>query len=65
MNDQFYHLYTKGNTTNKHYISLFAPNERVGGYDNYVGTFKLNYDNLMMLGNIDKIRKTDNNSNTS
>jgi hypothetical protein len=27
------------------HISLFAPNERIGGYDNYVGTFRLNYDN--------------------
>ena len=24
-----YHLYTKGNTTNKHYISLFAPHEKL------------------------------------
>lgn len=40
-----YHLYKKSNIPGKHYISLFAPNERVGGYDNYVGTFRLNYDN--------------------
>ena len=39
-----YHLYHK-KELNKHYISLFAPNERVGGHDNYVGTFRLNYDN--------------------
>lgn len=40
-----YHLYTKSNTANKYYISLFAPHEKIGGMENYVGTFKLNYDN--------------------
>jgi len=40
-----YHLYTKSNTNNKHYISLFAPHEKIGGNENYVGTFRLNYDN--------------------
>lgn len=39
-----YYLYNRPNQ-NKHYISLFAPQERVGGYDNYVGAFRLNYDN--------------------
>jgi len=39
-----YYLY-KRPSQNKHYISLFAPQERVGGYDNYVGAFRLNYDN--------------------
>jgi len=39
-----YYLY-KRSGQNKHYISLFAPGERVGGYDNYVGAFRLNYDN--------------------
>ena len=39
-----YHLYHKKELT-KHYISLFAPHEKIGGYDNYVGTFRLNYDN--------------------
>lgn len=39
-----YYLY-KRSSQNKHYISLFAPGERVGGYDNYIGAFRLNYDN--------------------
>lgn len=39
-----YYLY-KRPSQNKHYISLFAPGERVGGYDNYIGAFRLNYDN--------------------
>ena len=43
---QEYHLYKKPNSDqHTHYISLFAPNERVGGYEHYVGTFRLNYDN--------------------
>lgn len=39
-----YYLYTKPEQT-KYYVSLFAPQERIGGYDNYVGAFRLNYDN--------------------
>ena len=43
---QQYHLYKKSNSDqHTHYMSLFAPNERVGGYEHYVGTFRLNYDN--------------------
>lgn len=43
---QTYHLYNRhGDNRYKHYISLFAPEERVGGHDNYVGSFRLNYDN--------------------
>lgn len=43
---QAYHLYKKSNSDqHTHYISLFAPEERVGGRENYVGTFRLNYDN--------------------
>ncbi len=45
---QIYHLYKRSiniSTSNKHYISLFAPEERVGGSDDFVGSFRLNYDN--------------------
>lgn len=37
-----YHLYHKGDS---YYVSLFSPDERVGGYDNYVASLRLNYDN--------------------
>lgn len=37
-----YHLYRRGE---EHYVSLFSPDERIGGYDNYVASLKLNYDN--------------------
>lgn len=38
-----YHLYDR--VEKGYYISLFAPEERPSGYDGYVGTFRLNYDN--------------------
>ena len=47
-----YHLYTKGNTTDSYYISLFAPHEKIGGHENYVGTFRLNYDNRWDVVNL-------------
>jgi len=38
-----YFLFKKDN--GKFYLTLFAPHERMGGYEGYQGTFRLNYDN--------------------
>lgn len=38
-----YYLFRKEN--GKFYLSLFAPHERMFGYEGYQGTFRLNYDN--------------------
>ena len=42
-----YYLYQKENKT--FVLTLFAPYEKVGGYEGYKGTFKLNYDNRWEL----------------
>ena len=38
-----YHLYRRNDSQN--YVSLFAPEERAGGYDDYIGSFRLNHHN--------------------
>ena len=38
-----YHLYRRNDSQN--YVSLFAPDERAGGYDDYIGSFRLNHHN--------------------
>ena len=38
-----YHLYSR--STGVNYVSLFAPDERMGGREDFIGLFKLNYDN--------------------
>ena len=38
-----YHLYSR--STGVNYVSLFAPDERMGGREDFIGSFKLNYDN--------------------
>ena len=40
---KIYHLYSREDDVN--YVSLFAPEERVGGMEHYVGSYRLNYDN--------------------
>ena len=38
-----YYLYQKEN--GKFYLTLFAPDEKIGGKEGYQGKFRLNYDN--------------------
>ena len=38
-----YYLYEKQNFT--FYLTLFASHEKIGGYEGFQGTFRLNYDN--------------------
>ena len=37
-----YHVYRR--EAGDMYVSLFGPNEKIGGEDNFVGSYRLNYD---------------------